>query len=109
MKPLIPASGQQLYDELMANIEQELTTDRYSLLAEKYKDETTDQAMARASQYSRAFAEYDKAYEAYMRSATEQMNKYKKNAFHSLEQEDRKKDQTMLNAFSSALVTLPAS
>lgn len=104
MKPKIPASGQQLYDELMAKIEPELTTAQLPLLAEKYKDETPEQAKARAERYTKAYAEYDSAYATYMGSARQQVSQYRKDAFQSLEKEDRTRDQAKLSAMESILL-----
>ncbi len=104
MNPKIPATGQQLYDELMATIEPELTLAQLPLLAEKYRDETPEQAKARAERYTKAYAEYDKAYDGYVGNAKAEVNQYRKDAFQSLEKEDRIRDQAKLSALESTFL-----
>ena len=62
--PVIP-SGEEMYDQIMSQIEPDLVTAQLPLLKEKYKDETPEQAKARADRYNRAFAEYEKQFAAY--------------------------------------------
>lgn len=60
------AQGQQIYDEIMGQIEPELLSTVLPTLKEKYKDETPQQAQERNARYDAAFAEYDKRYAQYM-------------------------------------------
>lgn len=101
--PQIPDNGQQLYDELMAKIEPELTTAQIHLLPERYRSENLSQAKVRAARYTKAYEEYDEAYDAYMSSVKEQVNRCRTDAFRSLEKEDRTRDQEKLAVFESLL------
>jgi hypothetical protein len=58
----VTTEGDALYDEIMDTIEPELTTDQLPLLAEKYKEETSDEATARAERYARAFSQFEKKF-----------------------------------------------
>ncbi|MEI8230692.1 MAG: hypothetical protein WCG83_06185 [Candidatus Peregrinibacteria bacterium] len=107
MKSIIPLSGTQLYDALMASIEPELTTTELPLLEEKYKSETPEQAKIRAVRYTKAYAEYDKAYEAYMGDAKVHLSLFRKSAFQSLEAESRTKEASALSVLELQL--LPAT
>lgn len=53
-------SPQWLYDQVMAALEPELTTEGLKTLATKYKNETAKQAKARAARYAKIFAEFDR-------------------------------------------------
>lgn len=97
MEPRIPTSGHELYNELMSQIEPELTTDQLPLLAERYRNEHLARTASRASRYTRAYSEYDQIYEAYVASLREQAIAYRKYACYSLEQENHKYDLAKLN------------
>lgn len=60
------ARGLEIYDEIMASIEPELTSASLTTLAEKYANETPEEGAARAQRYDAAFTEYDKRYATYM-------------------------------------------
>jgi hypothetical protein len=60
------ARGLQIYDEIMASIEPELTSAVLPTLAEKYANETPEESKARGERYDAAFIEYDKRYATYM-------------------------------------------
>jgi hypothetical protein len=101
----LPASGQQLYDELMAIIEPDLTTTQLPLLREKYNNESPKETQVRAERYTKAYGEYDKQYDCFVRNAKEQLNQYRYNAFQSLEKEDRARDQAKLSVLEATLLT----
>ena len=100
--PSLPQSGQQFYDQIMSRIEPELTTRQMPSLADKYKGETPQQAQARADRYAKAYAEYDKAHDAFVASTKEQVDLYRKEAFLSLEKEDRAKEQSALSRLEAS-------
>ncbi|MBI3618903.1 hypothetical protein HY213_02600 [Candidatus Peregrinibacteria bacterium] len=103
--PNIPASGKELYNELMGKIEPELVTDQIPLLAEKYKNETHDQAAARAERYNKAYAAYEAAYAAYMQQLSSEVSSYRRNAFGSVEEKDRQKETAVLDDLESLLTS----
>jgi hypothetical protein len=101
--PPLPASGQDLYNILMAPIDPDLTTDRLTSLAVTCRGESPGDARVRATKYAAAYAAYDRAYQDWKRSTTEQVNRYRKAAFQCLEQEDRSRDRVRLSTFESIL------
>ena len=96
MNPQIPASGQQLYDEIMAKIEPELTTTQLPSLAEKYKNETPEQAKARAERYSKAFLAYEKAYVPYVGELNRGLTDYRKELLKAVENEEREQRMNLI-------------
>ncbi|MBI1812907.1 hypothetical protein HY285_05680 [Candidatus Peregrinibacteria bacterium] len=103
--PKIPASGKELYNELMGKIEPELTTDQIPLLPEKYKNETPDQAAVRAERYNKAYAAYEAAYAAYMQQLAGEVSSYRRSAFGSVEAKDRQKETAALDELESLITT----
>ena len=74
--PPIPNGGRELYDQIMEQIEPELTSAQAPLLGEKYKDETPEQAASRAARYEKAFAEYRKRFAAFGADWEAQMQRF---------------------------------
>lgn len=96
-------TGDQLYNTLMARIEPDLTTDQLPLLDEKYKNETPEQAQARASRYEKAFAEYDRQLREYLTELEAKVRQYQASARKSLEHEDRQKEEQDLSGLEQAI------
>ena len=90
--------GKQVYDEIMGQIEQELMTDSLSLLSEKYKDETPEQATVRAARYDEAFVEYDKRYSAYMMDLGGKVRSFQRTVRAGIETDERKEEEATTTA-----------
>src|SRR3989338_10631299 len=86
--PSIP-TGQELYDLIMGNIEQELTTEGLKTIAAKYANETTEEKYERKKRYDLAFDRYAQAYEGYIGTLQAQMERYRKQSFQHVELSDR--------------------
>ncbi len=94
-------SGEELYNKLMAGIEPELLTQNLPTLEEKYKNESPEDAKARAAKYDKAFAEYEKQLAAYMSGMQRQVTTYKRTALQSAEAEDRTRDRATLQSLET--------
>jgi Skp family chaperone for outer membrane proteins len=99
-------TGDELYNQLMSGIEKDLTTDQLPLLDEKYKNETPDQAEARAARYEKAFAEYDKQLAAYLAQLEAKVRSYQNAARKSLEHEEHEKDEKELSGLEQAISSI---
>ena len=97
------ATGDQIYDAIMAGIEPELMTAELPLLDERYKGETPEQAQARAERYNKAFEEYDRQFADYKAQWNEQFNAYKRDALKSTEQEARQEELVQLQNLEQSI------
>ncbi len=102
-------AGDALYDFLMAQIDPELTIAQLATLAEKYKDETPDQAAARAKRYSQAFEKYEEAFARYGAQWQEQFSRYERIALESLEHLDRANDEKAMEEVYAKIASFPAA
>jgi hypothetical protein len=98
--PKIP-TGREIYDQMMAHIEPDLTSANYKTLTEKYKNETAEQREARMKRYELAFERCDKSYDEYLETITVQVNRYRKDAYAHAEVVDRDSEDSFLNGFTS--------
>lgn len=100
--PHIP-TGQELYDLIMGNIEQELTTEGLKMLKVKYAGETTEEKYARKKRYDVAFGRYKEAYEGYIATLQAQMERYRRHSFRQIETDDQQVEQGLLGKIQSAM------
>ena len=100
-KPNIP-NGEDLYNQLMRDIEPDLTTDQLPLLTERYASETPEEATDRKNRYKNAYEKYDGVFHEYIKSLTEQVHVYRKQALHSAEEKSRLKEQEHLQELESS-------
>lgn len=99
-------SGEEIYDSIMAEIEPELTTPQLPLLKEKYKDETAEQAKARAERYQKAFKLYDSIYQNFVIEVDTKAREYRRSALQSAEREESAKEAASLSGLEAAFSTL---
>lgn len=104
--PALPASGEEIYDALMGQIEPELTTAEQLLLEEKYKDEPPGQRVARLERYRKAFEEYDRHYAAYMRQMESSVQRYRHTLQTSVEQAAKQDDATAMRSLEGQISAL---
>lgn len=88
----LPASD-DVYDQIMGGIEPELVSTGIPSLTTKYKNETPQQATARAARYAKAFAEYDKQFQDYVTALDAKVHTYQRDALASAEKRDRTQDE----------------
>lgn len=97
------ARGQQVYNQIMAGIEPELVSDVLPTLAEKYKDETAEQAEARRQRYEAAYAEYDKRYAQYMTNMATQVHTLQRTVRADIETDERKEESNTLTSLEDSI------
>ena len=98
-------TADQVYDRIMKDIEPELLTVSNPTLAEKYKDETPEESQARAERYQKAYAEYDKKYEAYMLEFDGMVRGLQHEAVGVVEGESKKGDDDALATLESGMAS----
>jgi hypothetical protein len=98
--PAIP-TGRDVYDQLMAHIEPDLTTANAKTLMEKYKDETPDQRASRMKRYELAFERCDRSYNEYLQTLDTQVGRYRRDAFSHAELVDKSGDDSLLSGFTA--------
>ncbi len=86
--PAVP-DGTEIYDRIMADIDAELTTAGLTTLADKYANETSAEARARAKRYNEAFAEYERRFKQYGTEWLAQFTAYQHQALASIERANR--------------------
>lgn len=101
---LTSATGQEIYDLLMAGIEPELITSALPYLEEKYKDETPEQAQERAARYEKAFAEYAKQLGDYMAGMKSGLRKVHLGVMSGFESFDRADDEKLLQSLEQSIL-----
>ena len=87
----------------MGRIEPELTSTERPLLIEKYKNETPQQAAARAERYQKAFVEYDQQYAAYMQHQQGAIRSFQTGLLRSAEKSASSGDESVLGSLESAM------
>lgn len=97
--------GQEIYDQIMAEVEPELVTATLATLGEKYKDETPEQAQARAARYEAAFAEYDKRYATYMADLSGKVHSLQRTVRAGIETDDRKEEENALTSLENSITS----
>lgn len=95
--------GTEVYDEIMGKIEPELRTAERPLLAEKYKNETPEEAKVRAERYNKAMAEYEKQYQQYMTDMESKIRSFGVGMIRSVENEARKGEEGDLNNLEQSI------
>ncbi len=83
--PILP-SGDQLYDYLMGQIEPDLVSDRIPFTVEAYKTDTEEERKERAIRYQKAFDEYKKRKDEYVKEARKKIAEYEREKFDELEE-----------------------
>lgn len=99
-------TGEEIYDMIMSKIEVELTTSQLPLLKEKYKDETPEQAAARAARYQKAFEEYDRQYAEYVRTEEEALAAFHRSVTGTLQAVTQQEDAQALTQLESTFSSL---
>ncbi|MBI3331897.1 hypothetical protein HYZ99_02970 [Candidatus Peregrinibacteria bacterium] len=101
-QPPLISLGEDVYNQIMGQIEPELTTSVVKMLKEKYKDETPEQAKARAVRYSAAFAEYDKQYQDYKLNLERGLRHFQKGLGDHFEHKNRNDEAGTMSTIEAA-------
>jgi hypothetical protein len=101
----IPA-GEDLYNQLMAEIEPELLSENLPLLEQKYRGETPADAKARAERYTKAFEAYDKKLKGYLGELDEKVRGYQRQALKSAEAHEREEEDVKLHSIEDTFSSM---
>ncbi len=102
--PLPPVfQGDDLYDQIMGEIEPELVSSVYDTLEEKYKNETPDEKSARQARYDKAFTEYERRFSLYTSEWNGKLRTFQSGVIHALEADDRDEDSALMTQLETAL------
>ncbi|TSC58582.1 MAG: hypothetical protein Greene041619_456 [Candidatus Peregrinibacteria bacterium Greene0416_19] len=106
--PMLPEvlEGGALYDQIMTAIEPELTSTVYPTLAEKYKDETPEQAKVRAERYAKAMEEYKKQLQKYGADFGGKVRTFQHGVRKSMEADDRNRETSNMSGLEDAISNL---
>jgi hypothetical protein len=101
-------SGKDVYNQIMATIEPDLLETSLEGLAEKYKDETREQKIARFTRYKSAFREYKRKFEAYALKVQAYLRTNKRVAMSSIEEQSHIHEEGVLNFIEKEITALSA-
>ena len=106
--PSLPTifQGDDLYDQIMGEIEPDLVSSVYKTLDEKYKGETLEQAAARKDRYEKAFKEYKRRFDLYTSEWNGQLRTFQTGVIRALEADDRSEEDALMTQLESAFATL---
>ena len=94
--------AEEIYDNIMSQIEPELTTEEIHTLDEKYKDETEEQRKGRMARYEKAYAHFDKEVDTFLGNVQEKARESKRTSLKKKEAEVRRKEEAALNNLEEA-------
>ena len=101
---LIP-NGNKIYDAIMGKIEPELLSSNLPNVEQQYAAETTEERLVRMQRYQKAFADYDAAYDAWLKDVQKAVQKKRADALQKAElriqQEDTLQLQNLENTFTA--------
>jgi len=100
--PVLP-DGDELYDQIMGQIEPELMTASLETLKEKYATETPEQKAEREKKYQKAFAEYERVYREYRNGQDMDLHRYQRSARASLEESSKAEEEKKMTNLESAI------
>ncbi len=104
-QPVIP-TGEEIYNQIMSEIEPDLVNQTEESLEKKYADESKGEKSARMQRYQEAMKEYDKRYEKFVADLTSEVNTYQKQEIASLERKNSAEEKEQLSYLESAISNL---
>lgn len=104
--PVLPASGEEVYDRIMGGIEPDLTTANKALLETKYAGESDDEKKTRMERYTKAFEEYETQYAACMASMQQSVHNFERSARGSIEQDARTDETADLDTILTSIAAV---
>ena len=104
-QPVIP-TGEEIYNQIMSEIEPDLVNCTEEELNKKYADESKGDKEARMQRYQKAMEEYDKRYEKFVSNLTGEVNIYQKKEIASLERKNNAEEKEQLSDLESAISNL---
>ncbi len=105
-RPDIP-DGLAVYDSIMGEIDEDLTSQGAKKLNEKYRNETPEQTKARAARYDAARDEYDRRYDEWKTRKQSEVYTSIHNAYDLTERIDRSKETPVLDKLEKEMNVTP--
>jgi hypothetical protein len=99
-------TGEEVYNMIMGKIEPELVLDQIPLLDEKYKNETEPEKKTRLTRYQKAYAEYEKQYEAYKAEEEVKLHAFSKGLFGGVENRIKEDEEEDLENITNAIANI---
>lgn len=99
-------SADELYDQIMSDIEPELMLGNVAAAKEAQSADTPEQKKERSERYRRAFEEYDKRLAKYLLTLDSSIRSYVSHVKRSVEIDDRTHEETKLGSIESSLQAL---
>lgn len=87
----------------MEEIDTELVLSNLATLDAPYGTESAQEKKSRYERYGKAFAEYKRRYELFMKNLTEALSIYKRTVLQVAKQVSRKKESSVLRALEEQL------
>lgn len=100
------ASGSEVYDKIMSEIEPDLMSDRINKLEELYAHENEQDKAQRMERYKAAFLKYLKVYEEYQAQQSAAIKQYGRKLVTDIEKESDDAENTHLEDLESAIAKL---
>jgi hypothetical protein len=106
--PTLPPvfQGDDLYDQIMGEIEPELVSTVYDTLEEKYKNETPADKAARQARYEKAFVEYEHRFALYTSEWSNKLRMFQTGVSRALEADDRNDETALMSQMETAFATI---
>lgn len=101
--PVVPKEN-EFYDQLMALIEPELTSEQLPLLEARYADESPEQKEERRARYQAAFDEFDRRATEEIGKLERQVHDYKSSSQKVAEAASRAQEQADMSALESSIL-----
>ncbi len=106
--PQLP-KGSQIFDEIMVQINPELTTEGRTRLVEAYKNETHEETVTRAQRYEADLREYERRYHEFLFGKKREVSVFVKTIVGNAEVQDRQKEtDRILTPLEQTFASLPS-
>ena len=106
LPPVIPG-GEDVYNQIMSQIEPELVTTVLPALPAKYANETQEERDARMERYKKAFIAYEKAHKEFLMSQESTVRVYKKGVMSAVEKRAGGNDEDAVSNLEAMISNLP--
>lgn len=101
--PVLP-EGQEFYDNLMSQIEPELTSQMLPLLDARYAGETPEEKEIRQTRYDKAFEEFDRRSAEEMAGFEQDVHQYKVQTMREAEAASRQEESSDIAILESSIL-----
>lgn len=102
---IVLPTGEQVYDNIMKQIEPELVLANLQSLDEPYANETDTEHAARYERYGKAFAVYEERYNAWVSDLSSAVSAYKRAIGRATEKVARTREDSELESLASLMLS----